>query len=204
LSHVPYPRSPRHRRPRMSDPSSRQRHRVTSVHGMELYHWLLFDNQILLLMNPCLCSRSAPQKGHPQGFPVQFHLQCEYSNTNQVPWSDAGKKVNRSFLGWFLCLHDDGWFGIRFTCWDSACSWIRDSDCTEQACSNRLKELLDEQLKWHVVAQSENDFGQQAQIRLNIIPMIPSLIKSPVFGDFAHDVSNPYLLIVFAHRNSIV
>lgn len=29
---------------------------------------------------------------------------------------------------------------------------------------------------------SENNFGQHAQIRLNIIPVIPSLIKSPVFG----------------------
>ncbi len=28
----------------------------------------------------------------------------------------------------------------------------------------------------------ENEFGQQAQIRFNIIPVIPSLIKSPVFG----------------------
>jgi len=28
----------------------------------------------------------------------------------------------------------------------------------------------------------ENDFGQQAQIKLNIIPVIPSLIRRPVFG----------------------
>jgi hypothetical protein len=29
---------------------------------------------------------------------------------------------------------------------------------------------------------SENDFGQRAQIKLNIIPVIPSLIKNPLFG----------------------
>jgi hypothetical protein len=29
---------------------------------------------------------------------------------------------------------------------------------------------------------SEDDFGQRAQIRFNVIPVIPSLIKSPVFG----------------------
>ncbi len=28
----------------------------------------------------------------------------------------------------------------------------------------------------------EKDFGQQAQIKLNIIPVIPSLIKSPLLG----------------------
>ncbi len=35
-------------------------------------------------------------------------------------------------------------------------------------------------LEYSVVRES--DFGQQAQIKLNVIPVIPSLIKSPIFG----------------------
>jgi hypothetical protein len=29
---------------------------------------------------------------------------------------------------------------------------------------------------------SQDDFGQEAQFKLNIIPVIPSLIKNPIFG----------------------
>jgi len=29
---------------------------------------------------------------------------------------------------------------------------------------------------------SQDTFGQEAQIKLNIIPVIPSLIKHPIFG----------------------
>jgi hypothetical protein len=35
-------------------------------------------------------------------------------------------------------------------------------------------------LEYSVVSQDA--FGQVAQIRLNIIPVIPSLIKNPIFG----------------------
>jgi hypothetical protein len=35
-------------------------------------------------------------------------------------------------------------------------------------------------IEYSVVKQ--DDFGQVAQIKLNIIPVIPSLIKNPLFG----------------------
>jgi hypothetical protein len=38
------------------------------------------------------------------------------------------------------------------------------------------------QLGFEYSAVIQHDFGQTAQIKLNVIPVIPSLIKNPIFG----------------------
>jgi hypothetical protein len=37
-------------------------------------------------------------------------------------------------------------------------------------------------LPFPLYGSGEHDFGQRAQIKLNLIPVIPSLVENPIFG----------------------